>query len=187
MRLGLALFLALWGFSEPPLAQDIQSYDRWTLEVRENQTEAYTRNDSNMTFGIYCANNQCVFYVHATTPCLPNQSYPALVSTALLSRAITMQCSLVGNKLFLIANPFNTIFQATQIGDQINFAFPIQGGEFLTTRFSLQGARQAITETLQLSSKKITPKPAPSVPPTPPPLVPKITPTPKPSPKDSVT
>lgn len=183
MRLGLALFLALWGFSEPPLAQDIQSYDRWTLEAKENQTEAYTRNDSNMTFGIYCANNQCVFYVHPTTPCLPNQSYPALVSTALLSRAITMQCSLVGNKLFLIANPFNTIFQATQIGDQINFAFPVQGGEFLTTRFSLQGARLAIAQTLQLSSQKIIPKLVP----TPPPVVPKITPTPKPSPKDSVT
>jgi hypothetical protein len=153
------------------------------LESKESVTEAYTTSESNTTFGIFCSANQCMFYVYQPTVCLPNQRYPALVGNQLQSQAIAMKCTLVGGKLFLVLEPFNTILQASQIGEQISFVVSLQSNEFITTRFSLLGARQAITQALQISSQKAVPKVSPPVQPAPP----KIPQPARPNSKDSVT
>jgi hypothetical protein len=179
--LATCFLLGLGGFGSGfALAQT--AFERWTLESKENITEAYT-SEANTTFGIFCSNNQCMFYLHQPSACVPNRRYPALVRTQIQAQAITMNCTLVGNKLFLIIDPFNQILQATQLGEQISFAVSLQSPEFITTRFSLVGARQAIQETLQISAKKVSPKPPSVVPPGPP----KITPPTKPNLKDSLT
>ncbi len=159
------------------------TFERWTLESKETITEAYTTSESNTTFGIFCSANQCMFYLHQPTACLPNQRYPALVRNQIQAQAITMKCTIVGNKLFLIIEPFNQILQATQLGEQISFVVSLQSPEFITTRFSLSGARQAVTQALQISSQKAVPKVAPPVQPAPP----KIPQPVRPNSKDSVT
>lgn len=159
------------------------SFNNWMLESKESITEAYTTSESNTTFGIFCSANQCVFYVYQPTLCLPNQRYPALLRNQLQSQAITMKCTLVGGKLFLVVEPFNTILQASQIGEHISFAVSLQSNDFITMRFSLSGARQAITQALQISSQKAIPKVSPPVQPAPP----KIPQPVRPNAKDSVT
>lgn len=183
MRSILTLLLVFLGWFLPGFALAQTVFDRWTLESKEIITEAYTTSESNTTFGIFCSANQCMFYLHQPTACLPNQRYPALVRNQLQAQAITMKCTLVGNKLFLILEPFNTLLQATQIGEQISFAFSLQSYEFITARFSLSGARQAVTQALQISSQKAVPKVAPPAQPAPP----KIPQPVRPNPKDSVT
>lgn len=183
MRPILTLLLVFLGWFLPGFALAQTVFDRWTLESKEIITEAYTTSESNTTFGIFCSANQCMFYLHQPTACLPNQRYPALVRNQLQAQAITMKCTLVGNKLFLILEPFNTLLQVTQIGEQISFAVSLQSNEFITARFSLVGARQAVTQALQISSQKAVPKVAPPVQPAPP----KIPQPVRPNPKDSVT
>lgn len=183
MRSILTLLLVFLGWFLPGFVLAQTVFDRWTLESKEIITEAYTTSESNTTFGIFCSANQCMFYLHQPTACLPNQRYPALVRNQLQAQAITMKCTLVGNKLFLILEPFNTLLQATQIGEQISFAVSLQSNEFITARFSLSGARQAVTQALQISSQKAVPKVAPPVQPAPP----KIPQPVRPNPKDSVT
>ncbi len=180
--LATCFLLGLGGFGSGfALAQT--AFDRWTLESKDAITEAYTTSDSNTTFGIFCSNNQCMFYLHQPSACVPNRRYPALVRTQIQAQAITMNCTLVGNKLFLIIDPFNQILQAAQLGEQISFVVSLQSPEFITTRFSLLGARQAITQALQISSQKAVPKaPLPAQP-----IPPKIMPPTKPNLKDSLT
>ena len=178
--LRIAIFWGLFG-SGVALAQT--SISQWTLESKEITTEAYTAGETNTTFGIFCSANQCMFYVHQPSVCLPNQRYPALVRNQIQTHAITMKCTLVGAKLFLILEPFNTVLQVTQIGEQISFAYALQSTDFITMRFSLSGARQTIQEALQISAKKGAPKP----PVTPPPNPPKLTPPARPNTKDSTT
>ncbi len=183
MRSITTLFLAFLGWFGPGFAHAQTTVDRWTLESKEISTEAYTTSESNTTFGIFCSANQCMFYLHQPLACLPNQRYPALVRNQIQAQAITMKCTLVGNKLFLILEPFNTILQATQIGEQISFAVSLQSSDFISTRFSLSGARQAVTQALQISSQKAVPKVSPPVQPAPP----KVPQPARPNAKDSVT
>lgn len=178
--LKIAIFLGLFG---PGLVLAQSTIAQWTLESKEIITEAYTAGETNTTFGIFCSANQCMFYIHQPSVCLPNQRYPALVRNQIQTYAITMKCTLVGNKLFLILEPFNTMLQASQIGEQIHFAFALQSAEFMTARFSLSGARQAIQEVLQISAKKAVPKP----PVTPQPNPPKVIPPARSNPRDSTT
>ncbi len=183
MRSILTFFLVFLGWFGSGFALAQTSFERWILESKESITEAYITSDSNTTFGIFCSANQCMFYLHQPTACLPNQRYPALVRNQIQAQAITMKCTLVGNKLFLILEPFNALLQATQIGEQISFAVSLQSSEFITARFSLSGARQAVTQALQISSQKVVPKVAPPVQPTPPKIPQPI----RPNAKDSVT
>ncbi len=183
MRSIVTLFLVFLGWFGPGFAYAQTTIDRWTLESKETITEAYTTSESNTTFGIFCSANQCMFYLHQPVACLPNQRYPALVRNQIQAQAITMKCTLVGNKLFLILEPFNALLQATQIGEQISFAVSLQSNEFITARFSLSGARQAVTQALQISSQKVVPKVAPPAQPSPP----KIPQPVRPNAKDSVT
>jgi hypothetical protein len=183
MRSILTLFLVFLGWLGSGFVLAQTTFERWTLESKETITEAYTTSESNTTFGIFCSANQCMFYLHQPTACLPNQRYPALVRNQIQAQAITMKCTIVGNKLFLIIEPFNQILQATQLGEQISFVVSLQSPEFITTRFSLSGARQAVTQALQISSQKAVPKVAPPVQPAPP----KIPQPVRPNSKDSVT
>ncbi len=182
-RLHALIIAIFWGLLGPGVATAQTTISQWTLESKEIITEAYTAGETNTTFGVFCSANQCMFYVHQPSVCLPNQRYPVLVRNQIQTYAITMKCTLVGNKLFLILEPFNTMLQATQIGEQIHFAFALQSVEFMTARFSLSGARQAIQEALQISAKKGAPKP----PATPQPNPPKVMPPSRPNSKDSTT
>ena len=143
------------------------SYQNWTTELSGPSNEAYTIADANTSFGAFCANDQCLFYLHQGLNCSPGAKYPVLMNSPGISTALTMECTLINGNLFQILTPFNVVFQAIQAGDSIGFAVALQSGAFAVTRFSLIGAKSAIDRVLSEAAKtnrqEKRPAPAPQI------------------------
>ncbi len=146
------------------------------LDFSGQTTEAYTANDSNSSFGVFCAGEQCLFYLHQALNCNPGTKYSVLINSQTVATALSMECTRIGGKLFQILNPFETVLKAVQAGDTIGFAVALQSGAFAVTRFSLAGAKPAIERALleAANSKNRQTKPP----------IPTQTPSSNPRPKD---
>jgi hypothetical protein len=141
----------------------------WVVDISGQTTEAYTANDSKSSFGVFCAGEQCMFYLHQALNCEPGTKYSVLLNSQTVATALSMECTRIGGKLFQILNPFETVLRAAQAGDTIGFAVALQSGSFAVTRFSLAGAKPAIERALleaanskSRQTKPSTPKPPPS-------------------------
>jgi hypothetical protein len=143
------------------------AFQNWMLDISGQTTEAYTANDSKSSFGVFCAGEQCLFYLHQALNCEPGTKYSVLVNSQTVATALSMECTRIGGKLFQILNPFETVLRAAQAGDTIGFAVALQSGAFAVTRFSLAGAKPAIEHALleAANSKNRQPKPIPTPPP----------------------
>jgi hypothetical protein len=146
------------------------AYQNWIVDMNGATTEAYTANDSKSSFGVFCAADKCLFYLHQALQCQPNTKYSVLMNSATVSTALSMQCTQIGGNLFQILDPFDAVLNAVKAGDTIGFAVALQSGAFGVTRFSLAGATDAIKRALAEASKAAqqTPK-GPAVPVQPPP------------------
>ena len=120
----------------------------WVVDISGQTTEAYTANDSKSSFGVFCAGDQCLFYLHQALNCEPGTKYSVLLNSQTVATALSMECTRIGGKLFQILNPFETVLRAAQAGDTIGFAVALQSGAFAVTRFSLAGAKPAIERAL---------------------------------------
>ena len=145
------------------------AFQNWVLDISGQTTEAYTANDSNSSFGVFCAGEQCLFYLHQALNCEPGTKYSVLLNSQTVATALSMECTRIGGKLFQILNPFETVLRAAQAGDTIGFAVALQSGAFAVTRFSLAGAKPAIERALleaatskNRQTKPSTPTPPPS-------------------------
>ncbi|MCE7528070.1 hypothetical protein [Polynucleobacter sp. IMCC 30228] len=78
------------------------AYQNWIVDMSGVTTEAYTANDSNSSFGLFCSGEKCLFYLHQALQCQPNAKYSVLMNSANLSTALSMQCTQIGNNLFQI-------------------------------------------------------------------------------------
>jgi hypothetical protein len=145
-------------------AGEKSSYQNWVTDLSGLTNEAYTVADANTSFGAFCANEQCLFYLHQGLNCSPGAKYPVLMNSPSISTALTMECTLINGNLFQILTPFNSVFQAIQSGEGIGFAVALQSGAFAVTRFSLLGAKPAIERVLSeaAKAKKQEQKPAPA-------------------------
>lgn len=162
VKANLIACIVFW--SAGALAQTQYSVSNWVLETRETITEAYTANDPNSVFGLFCLNDKCVFYLHHALQCEPNKKYSLLMNGLQGSSAIEMRCTPIGNKLFWILEPFNSVLRMTQAGDFIGFAVALQSGSFGISRFSLEGAQHAIRLTLLQAAKNKPPASLPNEP-----------------------
>jgi hypothetical protein len=124
------------------------AFQNWMLDISGQTTEAYTANDSKSSFGVFCAGEQCLFYLHQALNCEPGAKYSVLINSQTVATALSMECTRIGGKLFQILNPFETVLRAVQAGDTIGFAVALQSGAFAVTRFSLAGAKPAIERAL---------------------------------------
>jgi hypothetical protein len=145
------------------------AFQNWMLDISGQATEAYTANDSNSSFGVFCAGEQCLFYLRQALNCEPGTKYSVLINSQTVATALSMECTRIGGKLFQILNPFDAVLRAVQAGDTIGFAVALQSGAFAVTRFSLAGAKPAIERALleaanskNRQTKPTTPTPAPS-------------------------
>jgi len=143
------------------------AFQNWMLDISRQTTEAYTANDSNSSFGIFCAAEQCLFYLHQALNCDPGTKYSVLINSQTVATALSMECTRIGGKLFQILNPFEVVLRAVQAGDTIGFAVALQSGAFAVTRFSLAGAKTAIERALleAANSKNRQTKPSGPTPP----------------------
>jgi hypothetical protein len=126
------------------------AYQDWVVDMSPGTNEAHTVADPNSSFGAFCANEKCLFYLHQSFNCTPGAKYPVLMNSPTVS---TMECTLIGGNLFQILTPFETVLRASQVGDTIGFAVALQSGAFAVTRFSLVGAKPAIDKVLIEAAK----------------------------------
>jgi hypothetical protein len=129
------------------------AYQNWVVDLNSGTTEAHTEVDSQSSFGMFCAADKCLFYLHQPLQCQPNAKYSVLMNSATVSTAISMQCTQIGNNIFQILDPFDAVLNAIKAGETIGFAVALQSGAFGVTRFSLAGATDAIRRVLQEASK----------------------------------
>ena len=128
-------------------------YQNWVVDLNGQSNEAYTANDSQSSFGAYCAGEKCLFYLHQALVCNPGTKYSVLMNSQTVSTALSMECSKIGANLFQILDPFEAVLRAAQVGETIGFAVALQSGAFAVTRFSLVGAKQAIERALLEAAK----------------------------------
>ena len=161
------------------------AYQNWVAEMGGQTNEAYTIADSSTSFGTFCSNEQCLFYLHQNLNCTPGAKYSVLMNSPSISTALSMECTPINGNVFQILTPYNAVLQATQAGESIGFAVALQSGAFAVTRFSLLGAKPAIervlTEAANSKSREQKPPQIIIVPPLQ--IVPKVLPN---QPQDSI-
>ena len=153
-------------FSTASIAGEKVAYQNWIVDMNGATTEAYTANDSKSSFGVFCAADKCLFYLHQALQCHPGAKYSVLMNSTTLSTALSMQCTQIGGNLFQILDPFDAVLKAVKVGDTIGFAVALQSGAFGVTRFSLAGSTEAIRRALQEAAKAAQ-RPAQPTPPAP--------------------
>ena len=152
-------------FSCGLLAAERQAIGDWQLQSTLNSIEASTSNGGT-SFGLYCQADQCMFYLHDTLMCQPGARSPILMSGVGNAASLSIQCTQIGGVLFQILEPFNTVFDELKKGGLVSFAVPLQNGSFGVSRFSLNGATEAVRRALQEAGKsKQTQPPVLVVPP----------------------
>jgi len=166
-----SVFIFLSLLSLPAIAGEKVAYQNWIVDMSGNTTEAYTANDSKSSFGVFCAADKCLFYLHQALQCQPNAKYSVLMNSATVSTALSMQCTQIGGNLFQILDPFDAVLNAVKAGDTIGFAVALQSGAFGVTRFSLAGSTEAIRRALEEAAKAAQ-RPPPGNPATPAPVPP---------------
>lgn len=147
------------------------AYQNWIVDISGNTTEAYTANESKSSFGVFCAADKCLFYLHQALQCQPGAKYSVLMNSVTVSTALSMQCTQIGSNLFQILDPFDAVLNAVKVGDTIGFAVALQSGAFGVTRFSLAGSTDAIRRALQEAAKAVQ-RPSPPAQTTPVPVPP---------------
>ncbi|MBU3615434.1 hypothetical protein ICN46_11085 [Polynucleobacter sp. Latsch14-2] len=154
------------------------SYQNWVAEMGGQTNEAYTIADASTSFGTFCSNEQCLFYLHQNLNCTPGAKYSVLMNSPSISTALTMECTPINGNVFRILTPYNAVLQATQAGESIGFAVALQSGAFAVTRFSLLGAKPAIDRVLTeaANSKQREQKPPQIIIVPPLQIVPRVTP-----------
>jgi hypothetical protein len=146
-------FLVLCLSCSSTQAQDIAAYQDWRVQKTLNSVEAYTAPNANSSFGLYCIGDQCLFYLHDSLLCQPGSISPVLMSSVQSAASISMQCSLVGGKLFQILQPFTAVLNTLKANGVVSFALPLQAGTFGISSFSLAGSAEAIKRTLLEAAK----------------------------------
>ena len=155
----MKIFLAiLFCYSGAVMASEKLAYQNWVVELTGRSNEAYTVADANSSLGVYCAADQCLFYLRQGLNCSPGAKYSVLMNSSSISNALTMECTSINGNIFQILTPFDAVLRATQSGETVGFAVALQSGAFGVTRFSLAGAKPAIDRVLSEAAKAKNPK-----------------------------
>ena len=141
-------FFALLMLSCIAMANEKVAYQNWMADLGGKTNEAYTIADANSSLGVFCANEQCLFYLRQPLNCSPGAKYSVLMNSPSISTALSMECTPIHGNLFQILTPFDAVLRATQAGETIGFAVALQSGAFAVTQFSLLGAKPAIERVL---------------------------------------
>lgn len=146
MRKWIAAVIAL--SSCLSIAGEKATYQDWSADMGGQTNEAYTIADAKSSLGVYCANDQCLFYLRQGLNCTPGAKYSVLMNSSSISSSLSMECTSINGNMFQILTPFNQVLQAIQTGDSIGFAVGLQSGAFAVSRFSLLGAKLAVDRVL---------------------------------------
>ena len=137
-------------FAAPKTVQD------WLVDLTVEYSESYTYNETQSLFGMICY-DKCIYYLSPVSiTCQEGSEYSILMNAESDSRAIDTRCIKMQDKFIRVLLDFDTVHKATLNSTYIGFAFSVKGGAFNVSRFSLKGAKSAITQALtnSLNTKK---------------------------------
>lgn len=140
-----------WGVAQ---AADKILIQDWVVQTTDNSAEAYTVSGSDTSFGMYCVDGaQCVFYIHTPLNCRTGAQTMVLMNTGDTSTALSMRCTQIGNHVFQLLDPFNTVYEALQKSRFVSLALPIDSGGFALSRFTTEGAKKAVQYVVEDAAK----------------------------------
>ena len=145
------------------LADELVTLGDWRATAKGNSLEAFTSSGSSATFGLYCADNQCVFYLHNGLSCQAGSRSITLMSSVNSAASLSTECANIGANKFQILHPFADVLRTIKQGGIVNFAAPLQTGQIGISSFSLLGSNEAINRVLTLAATR-NPSPQPQPP-----------------------
>jgi hypothetical protein len=148
-------------------ASELRGYQDWHVQATPNAIEAYTSPNSSTTFGLYCAGDQCMFYLRDPLLCKPGATSPILMSSIQSAAALSIKCVQINGSLFQILDPFVLVLDTIRQGGVVSFAVPLQNGTFGVTSYSSRGSNEAIKQVLKEAAQskyKTPPKPSENTP-----------------------
>ena len=129
-------------------AADTDSYRVKDWQVRkmpEGAVVALTNNESGAALGVICLNaSTCGIYFSDGVGCQEGEQYPMLANTEGGAIAVTARCKAMGDSHLLWLDPYADIMRAMLQKHWISIAKPIKGGQFKTSKFSLEGCNEAL-------------------------------------------
>lgn len=136
--------LVVMVFAGSVCAQEAIGFDYWVVTRSAKTTEAFTQSGNDTSLGVYCAGDQCLFYLKMPLVCTPGSQSVALINNGHATKAFVMECLPVGQSFFQVLKPFDEVLATLLAGEQAGVAVPIQSSGFAVSRFESRGARQAI-------------------------------------------
>lgn len=131
----------------PATAQQQRQVGDWTVGVLPGNEGvlAATTNETGTTLGEYCFTGQptCTWMISARGGCEPGAKVPVLVNADAGSAGLLVQC-LGGEEPFFVFTGSAKLDALVEQGSTLGVAFPMLQDRFRVSRFSLNGAPEAV-------------------------------------------
>lgn len=148
MRRCLLAFALLLGLLGVVHADDREQHDDWSSQFLEDMGEASTHENGTSVFGMLCATDNCRYYFANGIECEPGMNYPLMLSTAAGALSVDAICEPMatanGDVMLYWFNESATLNEAFVASAEIGIAFPLSGGQFKLSKFSMKGYEAAI-------------------------------------------
>jgi hypothetical protein len=141
-----------------------RQFGAWAAGVLDGKEGVFaaTVNDSGGVLGQYCYREagSCLWLLANDINCEDGAKYPVLVNTDSGAANTTIRCVKVDGKARYVFEVFDLIDDAVRSASWFGIAFPMEDGRFQVSRFSMQGAAQAVS--LMRKAAEASAKPASS-------------------------
>jgi hypothetical protein len=157
----LLTFVAILLASISPALAGETRYRDWFASVDDNGNGygAGTTNPAGELFGLICEADGCKWLIARQRECTIDASFPALISNGRHVIPINLICyspsKTPGFWRYRIEPEAKLLNLLDEPTDQIGVATAHEGGSFVVTRFSLNGAKEALTAMMNMQKNRI--------------------------------
>ncbi len=148
MRQSLLAFALLLSLLGAAFADDREQHDDWSSQFLDDMGEASTNESGTSVFGMLCATDSCRYYFANGIDCQAGMNYPLMLSMAAGALSVDAICEPMatanGDVMLYWFNESATLNEAFAASPEIGIAFPMSGGEFKLSKFSMKGYEAAI-------------------------------------------
>lgn len=136
-------------------SEEVMRYQDWNVTRGVDSVEAHTISKSgNATFGFFCKDESCVYYINVNASCPVNAKNPVLMSAGGVASAFMATCTKLNEHYFQLLDDPLVVNKAINFGKNIGFSMALQDGNFFVATFSLDNARLAIERAILESREK---------------------------------
>ncbi|MDQ1363116.1 MAG: hypothetical protein QG652_976 [Pseudomonadota bacterium] len=148
MRSTILAVIALIATGNVFAESSLRQFSDWTVGLIDNNEGVYaaTLNDSGGIIGQYCffETDDCIWLMSIDVKCTDDSKYPILINSDYAAAYVDVTCTNLDNAPRYIFNDFELLKKHVTNSRRIGLAFPMQDGKFQVSRFSLDGAIDAI-------------------------------------------